>query len=55
MESKTPFINASLQKNKFSIMMDLGMLIEQAAESFKIWHQLNPKTIDSSSRLLRNL
>ncbi len=47
---ETPFMKAS--KAKGAITYDgLGMLIEQAAESFLIWHKLKPNTTNISKIL----
>tara|TARA_B110001469_G_C9395149_1_gene203576 strand:- start:227 stop:589 length:363 start_codon:yes stop_codon:yes gene_type:complete len=47
---ETPFMKQA--KNMNAIVSDgLGMLIEQAAESFYIWHKKKPKTKNIKSQL----
>jgi shikimate dehydrogenase len=41
--AETPFMKCASKKTD-SVYDGLGMLIEQAAVSFNIWHQLNPTT-----------
>ena len=42
-DSETPFMKEAYKKTD-SVYDGLGMLVEQAAASFNIWHQLNPTT-----------
>ena len=43
---ETPFMKASKAKGA-KIFDGTGMLIEQAAESFFIWHKLKPNTTNT--------
>jgi shikimate dehydrogenase len=47
---ETPFINQAIRLNA-SASDGLGMLIEQAAKSFSIWHNKIPKTQNIKSEL----
>jgi len=41
--AETPFMKEA-SKRSDAVYDGLGMLVEQAAVSFNIWHQLNPST-----------
>ena len=51
--TETPFMKCASKKTD-AVYDGLGMLIEQAAVSFNIWHKLNPTTI-KIEKLLKNL
>jgi len=51
--SQTPFMKEASKKTN-SVYDGLGMLIEQAAVSFDIWHQLAPAT-ENIEAALKNL
>ena len=50
--TETPFMNWGLENSARKVSDGLGMLVEQAALSFKFWHGKNPKT-DSVINLIR--
>ena len=47
---ETPFMTASKAKGA-KTFDGVGMLIEQAAESFQIWHNLKPNTLNIAEKL----
>ena len=50
---ETPFIKQAQSQNA-SISNGLGMLVEQAAEAFYIWHQIKPQTKSVIDLLRKN-
>lgn len=52
-ETTTPFLTLAKQHGATHLIDGLGMLVEQAAESFFIWHHIRPET-DNVIRKLKN-
>jgi shikimate dehydrogenase len=51
----TPFVRWALARGCTRALMGLGMLVEQAAESFYLWHNLRPDTASVLSSLTAEL
>jgi shikimate dehydrogenase len=49
----TPFVNLARSHGAGRAVQGWGMLVEQAAESFKIWRGMRPETADILKRLRR--
>jgi shikimate dehydrogenase len=52
---ETPFTRWALQRGCARAIMGLGMLVEQAAESFQLWRGTNPDTASVLSELTAEL
>lgn len=51
----TPFINWARQHGALAVSDGLGMLVEQAAESFKLWRGVSPQTAPVIAALRQSL
>ncbi|MET0279709.1 MAG: shikimate dehydrogenase [Steroidobacteraceae bacterium] len=51
----TPFVRWALARGCTRALMGLGMLVEQAAESFYLWHNVRPDTASVLSSLTAEL
>ena len=52
---ETAFVAWAVNRGAYLAVDGLGMLVEQAAESFKIWHGVEPQTSEVIARLRENI